>query len=266
MRTQDRGRAPRARPRDGGRGAAAPASAEWRPASAASAGDRAGPAPCRNRPGSPPARLRDCRRTAPASDRAPRMSSLAEAPLQAQRLCDLDDFRGERARPRVRAAAPPASSMSMRRRRHGRGSTSWPTARSIASGIDAGMAVERADPRRRPASADRADRRDRRRAAGATCRRRSESRAGSSRRAPEPAPTDRGCGRAPEAAVSARCHPRGSGDHYRRNQNQHPPAHPPLIVAPSPNSHFGDYRRACRSRCGRWSPARTCPRRQAPGS
>ena len=35
----------------------------------------------------------------------------------------------------------------------------------------------------------------------------------------------------------------GSGDHYCRNQNQHPPAHPPLSRPPSAqNSHFGDYR------------------------
>ena len=98
----------------------------------------------------------------------------------------------------------------------------WPTARATSPPDRPRGGCRTGDPRRRPACAGKADRRDRRRAAGATCRPRSESRAGSSRHAPEPAPTDRGCGRAPGAA--GRTQMRSAQPHRRRDHHLPPPA------------------------------------------
>ena len=119
-------------------------------------------------------------------------------------------------------------------------------------------------PRRRQASADRADRRDRRLAAGATCHRRSGSRAGSNRRAPEPGPTDRGCDRAPEAAASARCRPEGTAATTIAATRTSTRRLIRRLIVRLRRNLTSAIPRACRSRYVLRFPDRTCPRRQAP--
>ena len=174
-----RGRGRRAPPPGAGPGAGAPASAGSRRARRTPP-PRGGPAPCRNRRGSRPARLRDCRRTAPGSGRGRALrpsTGGVRAPAPSP-------FR--RALPRasagaVRAGAPtcivkvdaPDTTCPL--------SASCADARSTASGSTPGCHAKARDPRRRPACGDRAGRPCRARPAAAICRRRSETRAGSTR-------------------------------------------------------------------------------------
>ena len=119
--------------------------------------------------------------------------------FERQRLAALADLCDEACAAGVPAAAPPASSGSRRRRRHGRASTSCPDRAQHGERVDAEMPLETLVLGRRSASGDRAGRHRRPRSAAATCRRRKETRAGSTRRAPAPASTAAGCGRATAA-------------------------------------------------------------------
>ena len=171
----------------GGRAAAARASAGWRPAAPPRPRSDA-PAPCRNRPGWRRAPLRDCRRTAPGSGRGRgsrpcRAAAPAPAPRRFRRASPVS-VRGRRSSRRtaciVRVEAP---------------ETTWPctasctAARARGERVDPEMAAQNGDPRWRSASGDRADRPRSPPSAVATCRRRRETRAGSTRRAPAPAAT-----------------------------------------------------------------------------
>ena len=151
--------------------------------------------------------LRDCRRTAPASDRSPgcrpwRGAARGPAPRRSRRVSPracADARSSSRTVCIVKVEAP---------------ETTRPMRDELADGaqdrgrVDAGMAVEPpilgGD---QHAAIERIDAIDGERQAPLVVAR-SESRAGSSRRAPEPAPTDRGCGRAPEAADVSQMPPR----------------------------------------------------------
>lgn len=166
------------------------------------------PAPCRNRRGWRPAHLRDCRRTVQGSDRGrgcrPWPSAAPDRAPRPSRSALPTECAGA-----APAGARPASSGSRRRKQHGR-CARVDRARAARRSDRPPDAVRSADLRRRSASGGTADRSGRPYRAGAICRRRRETRAISSHRAPAPAPTGcvRGQGWEPAGRDSRRRMPR----------------------------------------------------------